>query len=308
MRRLPPLTALRVFEAVGRCGSVRTAANELSVTPAAISHQIRLLEEHLGVELFARTSRGLQLTLAGGQYFRSVNDVFDQLIESGRELAEASGLALRVHSLPSFASCWLVPRIGKFYAAHPGIEVEVTTVGDPGQPADLTALEADLAIRVGLHADQWPGLTVEKLVHEEMFPVCAPDLEEVCGPLKVPADLAHHTLLHVSRRAEGWPEWLAEARGAAQLDCSVDISHGPKFDTIQLALTAAVEGVGVTIGRLPLVRDFLDSGALIQPFALSVTSRNAYFLLSAANRPLSPAAKAFRTWLRAELGLAEPVD
>jgi len=306
MRRLPPLTALRVFETVGRAGNVRSAAQELNVTPAAVSHQIRLLEEHVGAELFIRGSRGLVLTHAGTQFYRSVSESFDRLAEAARRIPGARAQTVRVHSLPSFANCWLVPRLAKFYSDNPGIDVEITTVGDLAQPPDLASLEVDFAIRVGLNENQWPGVVVEKLVHEQMFPVCAPELLQADKALLTPRDLAKHTLLQVSRRAEGWPEWLAAAKEQGLQTCEIDPDHGPKFDTIQMSITAAVEGMGVAIGRLPLIEDFIRSGALVEPFSLRITSRNAYWLLAAANTAPSPEAIRFRTWMLKELGRETP--
>jgi LysR family glycine cleavage system transcriptional activator len=297
------LTALRVFEAVGRAGNVRAAAQELNVTPAAISHQIRLLEEHLGADLFVRASRGLVLTPAGAQFYQHVSEAFDHLVEAARKIPGARAQTVRVHSLPSFASCWLVPRLARFYSAHSGIDVEISTVGDLAPPLDLTALGVDLAIRVGVNPAQWTGVHSEKLVHEQMFPVCAPELLRGTNPLRTPGDMAGHTLLQVSRRAEGWPEWFAAARAAGLPCCDLDPDRGPKFDTIQMAITAAMEGMGIAMGRLPLVEDYLGSGALVEPFSLRVTSRNAYWLLSANSLQLSDAAVTFRAWMRAELGL-----
>ncbi len=303
MRRLPPLTALRVFEAVGRAGSVKDAAIELNVTPAAISHQIRLLEDHVGTELFVRSAKGLVQTQAGREFQRSVADAFDRICESARKIGPGRAQSVRIHSLPSFAACWLVARLSKFYLAHPGIDVEITTVGDPGQPPDLEMLEADLAIRVGTTAGAWPGLTAEPLVHEEMFPVCAPSLLAAAPGLNNPSELVRYPLLLVSRRAEGWPEWLGAAAQAGFDTANIDAEHGPRFDTIQLTIAAAVEGMGVAIGRLPLVEDYLADGKLVAPFALRVTSKNVYWLLSARNKPLTNAAQIFRDWLLAELGL-----
>jgi len=303
MRRLPPLTALRVFEAVGRAGNVRAAAKELNVTPAAISHQIRLLEEHVGADLFSRGSRGLVLTQAGAQFYQHVSEAFDRLVDAVRKIPGSQAQTVRVHSLPSFASCWLVPRLAKFYAGYPGIDVEISTVGDLGQPLDLTNLGVDFAIRVGISENQWHGVHAEKLVHELMFPVCAPLLLQGKHPLRAPSDMANHVLLQVSRRAEGWPEWTAAAK-AKGLPCfELDPDHGPKFDTIQMAITAAVEGMGIAMGRLPLIEDFLESGALVEPFSLRVESRNAYWLLWPGSVPMSDAAKKFRAWMRDELKL-----
>jgi LysR family glycine cleavage system transcriptional activator len=305
MRRLPPLTALRVFEAVGRAGNVRAAAQELNVTPAAVSHQIRLLEEHVGADLFSRGSRGLVLTQAGAQFYQHVSEAFDHLVEAARKIPGARAQTVRVHSLPSFASCWLVPRLARFYARNRGIDVEISTVGDLAQPLDLTGLGVDFAIRVGVSDSQWTGVRVEKLVHEQMFPVCAPDLLQNADPLRAPIDMARHTLLQVSRRAEGWPEWFAAARANGLPCCELDPDHGPKFDTIQMAITAAVEGMGIAMGRLPLIENYLESGALVEPFSLRVTSRNAYWLLSASHVPLTEGAATFRAWMRSELNLEE---
>ncbi|HEX2591286.1 MAG TPA: LysR substrate-binding domain-containing protein [Rhizomicrobium sp.] len=215
---------------------------------------------------------------------------------------------MRVHSLPSFASCWLVPRLARFFAANPKIEVEITSVGDPARPPDLAGLGVDFAIRVGISEHGWPDAKVEKLVHEDMFPVCAPDLLKGPVPLQSPRDLSRHTLMHVSRRAEGWPEWLAAAKAQGLADCDIDPNRGPKFDTIQMSITAATQGIGVAMGRLPLVEDYLKSGSLIAPFPLRVKSRNAYWLLSAPNAPLSKEAATFRDWLKHELASEDAAE
>ncbi len=137
-----------------------------------------------------------------------------------------------------------MPRLARFYAENPGIDVEISTVGDLGQPLDLNALGVDFAIRVGIGENQWSGVRSEKLVHEQMFPVCAQALLQGNNPLRAPSDIARYTLLQVSRRAEGWPEWFAAARAKGLPCCELDPDHGPKFDTIQMAITAAIEGMG----------------------------------------------------------------
>lgn len=304
MRRLPPLTALRAFEAVGRLGNVKEAADELNVTPAAVSHQIRALEEHLGAELFSRSSRVLQLTRSGAAFLSSVTKAFDLLHEGADKLSRDCGRErLVVNSLPTFASNFLVPRLGQFHADHPEIEIEVNTVGKFGEPLDLRNIGADVAIRGGLHAGAWPGLVAERLVPEVMFPVCAPSLLQGPNALRTPRDLARQTLIIVSRTPEGWPEWL-DAAQAAGLDVEgADATHGLWFDTVQLAMTAAIEGMGVVIGRRPLVDAYLDSGLLVAPFDVEVTSRIAYWLVYPPQAAATERLQAFRTWLRAELGL-----
>ena len=304
MRRLPPLTALRAFEAVGRLGNVREAADELNVTPAAVSHQIRALEEHLEVELFSRTARNLQLTRSGADFLASVSAAFDLLKEGAERLSSETGRhRLVVNSLPSFASNFLVPRLLQFHQAHPEIEMEINTVGKFGDPLELKSLGADIAIRAGLHEGAWPGMVAERLVPEQMFPVCAPSLLQGGASLNAPAELANHTLLIVSRTPEGWPDWLDAARARGWDVDGVDPHHGLRFDTIQLAMTAAIEGLGVVIGRRPLVDAYLDSGLLIAPFDLSVTSKLAYWLVYPPRMAQTERLRAFRDWLFAELRL-----
>lgn len=303
MRRLPPLTALRAFEALGRLENVKGAADELNVTPAAITHQIRQLEEHLRVELFSRSNKGMTLTKDGHDFFRVVTQAFELLHEGARKVEGGASHTLNVNSLPSFASCWLVPRLPRFYATNPGIELEINTVGNPGQPVDFAHLGADVAIRVGPTAEAWPGLAVEKLVHEQMFPVCAPQLLKGPNALRNPSDLSRHMLLIVSRRPEGWPEWLNEAERTFGGTSEIDANHGLRFDTIQMATAAAVEGLGVVIGRTPLINDYLESGALVVPFDLEVRSRAAYWLVGHKGTINSRPVQLFRNWLRQELGL-----
>lgn len=304
MRRLPPLTALRAFEAVGRLGNVKEAADELNVTPAAVSHQVRALEEHLDAELFSRSSRNLQLTRCGADFLGAVSAAFDLLKEGAEQLSQEVGRQrLVVNSLPTFASNFLVPRLLQFHQAHPDLEMEINTSGRFGDPLELKHMGADVAIRAGLHEGSWPGMIAERLVPEEMFPVCAPALLDGEASLRAPRDLAHHTLLIVSRTPEGWPDWLEAARVRGFDVEGVDPNRGLRFDTIQLALTAAIEGVGVVIGRRPLVDAYLASGLLVAPFELSVTSKLAYWLVYPPRMAKTERLRAFRDWLRTELGL-----
>jgi LysR family glycine cleavage system transcriptional activator len=302
MRQLPSLTTLRTFEAVGRLGSIKAAAHELNVTPAAVGHQVRLLEENLRTPIVTRSNSGFGLTDEGRELFLSLTRAFDALDDTVRRIrATAEESTLHVDSLPSFASCWLVPHLSSFYAEHPGIQVEVNTVGDLGYPSAVAKSAASVAIRVGTNADQWTALTAEKLFHEEMFPACAPSL--LTGPraLREPRDLADHTLLIVSRRPEGWREWLAAADAAGDDTSAIDPDHGRKFDTIQLAFTAAIEGMGVVIGRRPLINQYLKAGLLVEPFRLRVPSKLAYWLVSQPAATDTPKVQAFRNWIHKEL-------
>jgi len=302
IERLPSLTALRTFEAVGRLGSIKAAAQELNVTPAAVSHQVRVLEEDLRCEIVNRLGKGFGLTEAGEELLRALASAFTSLGEVAQKIRGKSGEpVLHVDSLPSFAICWLVPRLSTFYAQNPGVQVEVNTVGDLGYPVTVARSAASVAIRVGLNASQWPGLAAEKLFHEEMFPVCAPALLEGRLALNEPRDLAAHTLLIVSRRQEGWPEWLAAAGGET---AAIDPDHGRRFDTIQLATTAAIEGMGVVIGRKPLIDHYLRSRLLVEPFNLRILSKLAYWLVSPPTVADAPLVQIFRDWLHKELGVA----
>jgi LysR family glycine cleavage system transcriptional activator len=307
MRRLPPLTALRAFEAVGRLGNVKDAADELNVTSAAVSHQIRALEEYLDLELFSRNTRTLQLTRSGHQFLSTATAAFD-LLHDGAErlLRNAKAQTLVVNSLPTFASNFLVPRLSQFHAAHPEIQMEINTEGKFGAGVNLRQIGADVAIRGGLSSNAWPGMMAERLVPETMFPVCAPILLSSPTPLREPGDLARQTLLIVSRTPEGWPDWLRAAQQRGWPVDGVDPTQGIRFDTIQLAMTAAIEGMGVVIGRRPLVDAYMESGLLVAPFDLEITSQIAYWLVYPPSAPETDAFRLFRAWLRTQLGL--PVE
>lgn len=309
MNRSPSLTALRTFEAVGRLRSIKVAAQELNVTPAAVSHQLRLLEEELRTEIFVRGGRGLTLTATGDELYRTIANAFALISDVTQKIRKREGTrVLYVDSLPSFASCWLVPRLGSFYAANPGIEVEVNTVGDLGYPSMLAKVPASVAIRVSVTEPSWPGLVAEKLFHEEMFPACSPSLLEGPVPLRKPGDLKDHTLLIVSRRLEGWPEWLMAAERIDDGAAKIDAHHGQKFDTIQLATTAAIEGMGVVMGRKPLINHYLKEGLLVEPFSLRVPSKSIYWLVSQQTPSEDPLVSAFREWITKEVLADEMMD
>lgn len=303
MRHMPPLTALRAFEAVGRLGAIKDAADALGVTPAAVTHQIRSLEVHLGMALFERGQRGLLLNAPGEAFLPAVTQAFELILQGVNGVCGRMSSRLRVNSLPTFASSWLAPRLRHFHEIHPEIDLEINTEGRLGAPLDFTRTEADVAIRAGLSGDIWSGHAAEKLLHETMFPACAPALLRGPNPLRAPKDLANQTLLIASRSPEGWAEWLGVAGASGQEMPDIDPTHGPKFDTIQLAMNAAIEGMGVVIGRTPLVDAYLESGQLVEPFDIRVTSRIAYWLVGRKEAWDNHPVQAFRAWLRQELGL-----
>ena len=290
---LPPLNALRTFEAAARHLHFTRAARELCVTQTAISHQIRLLEAHLGASLFVRGPRGLSLTAEGASWAHELSDVFARLHEINRRLrarAERERPLVAVSVIPSFAARWLVPRLGQFFAAHPGIDVRISP---NEQLADFALEPIDLGIRFGF--GHYPGLVVEKLADDGLVVVCAPQLLKR-RKLVVPEDLRRHVLLH-DDEPEGWAHWLA-VRGVR----SVDHARGSVLTASSMLLTAAVDGNGVALARYSLALDELAAGRLVQPFPkLGLTPlRRAYYCAAPRERLARPEVAAFRDWLRAQ--------
>ncbi len=299
-RRLPPLNAIRAFEAAARHLSFTKAAQELFVTQAAISHQIKGLEESLGVQLFRRFNRRLMLTDAGQAYLPPLRTAFDQIAGATDRLhaADETG-SLKLSVLPSFAAKWLLPRLSCFRAEHPEIDVLVSATGEL---ADFGRDGVDIAIRYG--RGDYPGLTVEHLMDDVVFPVCSPKLLETGPPLREPADLKHHTLLHdptTAKESKDWDSWLKIAGVTG-----VDTSRGPGFTDASLVIQAAVEGQGVALGRSALTAIDLDAGRLVQPFGPSVPSQFRYFVVFPPSGAERPKVAAFRDWLFAEAALEQP--
>lgn len=291
MRPLPPLNAVRAFEAAARRGSFTAAAAELGVSHAAISRHVRGLEARLGVPLLLREGRGLAPTEAGRAFAAVVADAFDRLSQGMVAISAESGRGrLRLSVEPAFAGRWLVPRLGDFRQSHPGIDIEL----DPTQRlADLRAEQTDLAIRYG-HGG-WSGVEAERLVRVMDYPVCAPAL---AASLQQPADLRGQTLLH-DESAQTWALWLV----AAGVD-GIDATRGPRFHDVALALDAAMAGQGVAMGDDVLCARDIAAGRLVRLFDVTVP-RNWYWLAMPEGRRLSPAAGAFRSWL---LGALPPVE
>jgi LysR family transcriptional regulator, glycine cleavage system transcriptional activator len=291
MARLPPLNSLRSFEAAGRHVSFTRAAQELNVTQAAVSHQIKALEETLGVQLFRRQNRTLALTEAGRAYLAPISAAFQAMAEATERLRrrDAEG-TLTVSVLPSFGSKWLVPRLGRFRELHPAIDVRVSA---SYHLVDFAREDVDVAIRFG--QGDWPGLHVERLMTEDQFPVCSPGLLERGPPLGSPDDLKGHVLLHdmwFGDPHEGWRRWLA-AVGVEGLDWR----RGPVFSDSGMAVQAAIDGQGVALGREALVRDDLAAGRLLRPLATAVPTSVAYWLVCPRGALARPKVKAFHAWI-----------
>lgn len=299
---LPPLTALRAFEVAARQLSFSRAADELNVTPAAVSHQVRALEDHLGVRLFRRRHQGLMLTDAAQRALPGLRDAFDQIARAVDTLrAYDENRPLTVSVAPSLAAKWLVPRIEHFRAAHPGIEVRIDATP---RLADFNDEQVDVAIRYGRGG--YPKLHVERLPAQEIFPVCAPRLLHGRRPIREPADLRHHTLLHLDWRHQDvtlpdWQMWLA----SAGVDDEVDWTRGPRFGQQSMAIEAAAAGHGVALGTALVVADDLASGRLVRPFSHSVYEAFTYFLVCRPEVAETPRVRAFRSWLVDELGATD---
>lgn len=288
--RLPPLNSLRVFEAAGRHLSFTRAATELHVTQAAVSHQIKALEEYLGMPLFKRMNRALVLTEAGQTYLPSVRRTLEELREATERLLKRdAGGVLTVSVLPSFAARWLVPRLGRFQRQHPEINIRLAptkTLTDFGEG------DVDLAIRYG--RGYYPGLRADRFMTEDIFPVCSPELLDSDTPLRSPADLRHHHLLHDDDHVV-WRDWLA-ATGIK----GIDADRGTFFVDSSLLVQAAVAGQGVALARSVLVRDELAAGRLVKPFELSLPAEFAYYIVCPEYAAERPKIAAFREWLFAE--------
>lgn len=289
-RRLPPLNALRAFEAAARHLSFTRAADELHVTQTAISHQIKALEERLAVRLFRRLPRGLLLTEEAQRYLPPVRDAFDQIAAATEQLgAGGSSGRLTVSVLPSFAAKWLVPRLGRFRATHPDLDLRISA---SSQLVDFARDDVDIAIRMG--RGRYPGLRVDRLFGESMLPVCAPKLLSGAHPLRRPEDLREHVLLHDDDHT-GWQLWL-ELSGVE----GVDPTRGPIFTDSAMVVQAAAEGQGVALARRVLAAGDLAAGRLVQPFEVSLPHDLAYYLVSPEATAEQPRIKAFRAWLLAE--------
>jgi len=295
VRKLPPLNALRAFEAAARHLSFLKASEELHVTPGAISQQVRALEEQLGVTLFRRMTRGVLLTDAGQRYGKRIGELLDGLVAATVDLQrdDAAG-ALTVSTMPSFAARWLIPRLGAFRIAHPSIALRVLAEGDL---TDFAVENVDVAIRFG--PGRYPGLVSELLFHEEIFPVCSPKLLNSGAPLRRLADLVNQTLLHDEPGAGyhdlNWRNWLEQV-GASE----IEPPPGPGFTYTHMTLQAAVAGQGVALGTTVLASDDLASGSLIRPLKESVTSSYSYWLVCPPGSLDRPKAKAFHDWVISE--------
>ncbi len=289
-RRLPPLNALRAFEAAARHLSFTKAAQELNVTQAAISHQVKALEERLGVVLFRRLNRAMLLTDAGQSFLPPLREAFDQIANATERLyAHDARRTLTITTLPSIAAKWLVPRLGRFREAHPDIDVRIDA---SLHLTDFARENVDAALRYG--RGKWHGMRSDRLMTEDFFPVCNPALLEGEHPLREPSDILHHTLLHDDSRTD-WTMWFL----AAGIEGG-EPTRGPAFTDSSLVLQAAADGQGVALGRSALAAADLAAGRLVRPFDISLEAEFAYYLVCPQATAESPKIASFRAWLLAE--------
>jgi LysR family glycine cleavage system transcriptional activator len=286
-RRLPPLKALPAFEAAARHLSFTAAAEELGLTHGAISHQMKALEAHLGVALFRRLNRRIELTDIGTAFLRAVRTALDVVETSANQIAApAQHGPLVLSCLPTFMMRWLIPRLYEFNAKHPDIEVRLSASYGP---VDFAQDGIDAAIRIG--SATWPShIEAHPFLEERVGPVCSPDLLKR-KPLARPADLRQHTLLHTDSRLDAWPLWI-ERTGAKGLTSG----KGPRFEHYYFLLEAAVGGLGVALAPYPLVAEDLRLGRLVAPFGF-ISSDRAYYFLSPRDRANLRKIRIFRSWL-----------
>jgi LysR family transcriptional regulator, glycine cleavage system transcriptional activator len=299
--RLPSLNGLRAFEAAARHLSFTQAASELNVTQTAISHQIRRLEEELGIRLFIRKNRALALTPKARDYLPGVRAAFNDLrLATDQLLRKDDDHVLTVSTLASLAAKWLLPRLTAFQEAHPGIDVRITT---STALVDFRNGDVDAAIRYG--RGNWAGLRAEWLMADEAFPVCSPALLDGKRPLKCPEDLRDHVLLHTTSNYDDWRQWLT----AAGLPSDISKQPGITFDLILMTVQAAIDGIGVAMGRTSYVQDDIAKGRLVVPFRIALPADAGFYLVSPEGVPDTPKLHAFRQWLvaSAKSGAEKPV-
>jgi LysR family glycine cleavage system transcriptional activator len=299
--RLPSLNALRAFEAAGRHLSFSKAAAELHVTPAAVGHQVKVLEQELGAPLFERLNRALQLTPAGQSLLPGLSEVFyriSEVVETFRR--RDANRPLTVSMPPSFGGSWLMPRLERFRTRHPDIDVRLDA---DNRVVDLVREDVDIGLRYGL--GDYPGMRVDCLLSEEVFPVCSPRLLEGEHPLRELEDLRWHTLLHVDGYAHDdyWPDWNMWLQSAGMSD--MNVRRALRFNHTMLALQAAVQAQGVALGSRVLAANDLKEGRLVRPFVHGSHMSFAYYMVCQEGLADEPRIAAFREWIIEEAAAAD---
>jgi len=296
--RFPGLRSMRAFAAAGRLMSFSKAAEELGVTPAAISHQIKEIEDLLGVAVFVRTSRSMALTREGEILLTACSESLEMMSRAIKRLKRLENKnQLKVSASPSFAAKWLVPRLDEFLAIAPGadVRIDVTNV-----TIDFEREDIDIAIRFG--NGNYPGLDSILLFHDSVFPVCSPSIITKENPLKTPRDLLKHKIIHLDWEGHGgtWPNWKMWMTAAGIND--FDDKSGLHFAQTSFAVQAAIDGMGVALGDSSLVADDLEAGRLVKPFELALRAppQFAYYVVFPQNQAPNPLVTLFRDWVLKE--------
>ena len=297
MSDFPTIAGLRALEASARHLSFLNAARELNVTPGAISRQIQSLEEYLGEALFIRQHKRVDLTPLGRDYVAEIRVPLNRIGAATKRIRGRSSTrsTISICVYPTFAIRWLIPRWGRFYNRHPEIDVSLTTSLNP---VDFTRDDHDLAISIGETGANWGRLRAHKLIDVDVFPVCSPELAQ---KIKTPEDLAQQTLIHGTPRPDDWHLWLREA-GVTSLDSE----KGLRFESLNLAVQAAIEGIGVAMGVGGLIEVDLAEGRLVRLFDISRRSGRPFHLVYNQARARDLNLVAFRDWLLEEAGQLVP--
>jgi LysR family glycine cleavage system transcriptional activator len=286
-KRLPPLNSLKAFESAARHLSFTKAADELFVTQAAVSHQIKTLESYLSIKLFHRKNRSLLLTEEGQSYFHDLHDIFQHMQEATNRLMALSAKgAITIATPPSFASQWLVPRLHEFSSMHCDIDVRIKAVD-----LDDNFLDDSVDIAIYYGNGSWPGLHSTKILSEFLTPMCSPLLLASGKPMSTLSDLSHHTLLHDNSR-NAWKTWLK----SFNID-SVNVDQGPIFSHTMLVLQSACIGQGVALSDTVLAKPEIESGRLICPFEEKIESSRSYYLVCKASQAQQSKIKVFSDWI-----------
>ncbi|MCP3866927.1 MAG: transcriptional regulator GcvA [Gammaproteobacteria bacterium] len=294
IRRLPPLNSLRSFEAAARHSSFNQAAQSLHVTPSAISHQIKSLEAFLKTTLFTRINRQVILTAAGEKYLASIEHALEEIETATRRLmARPNVSTVNIDVAPAFLTRWLIPRISAFKEQHPDVELRLSATN---ARVDFNQSDTDMAIYLG--QNEWEDTEAHYLRGVSMVMVCSPRLLEQETPLESPADLKNHCLLHITSRSGEWSELLE----------NLGITEGPAddgqtFSSTALAISAAVEGIGIALTDRGLVEHELHYGLLTIPFKLDLNSDRAFYLAYQKNRKMTYGMKAFHDWIVQQIEL-----
>lgn len=292
---IPPLNPLRTFEAAARLSSLTQAANELNVSQVAVSRQVKVLEEYLGVVLFKRLHRGIELTDEGRQLYEGVARAFMEIGNAAKRVSRRGRRdILAIQSYTTFSQRWLIPRLTQFHEAFPRIEVRLSS---SVAPVDFETQNLDAAIRAG--KGDWPDLHSEKLVDVELIPICSPKFQEM-NKLHTPDDLARVRLLHSMARPTDWTAWLK------RVGSSVDPSPGIRFESSALAYEAASLDIGVAIATKVLVKRHLQNGSLVAPFDATCYSGEGYYLTWPRNVAPSQPLKHFLSWIQEQMDHDDP--